>query len=386
VLGSGFSRSLGGPLLKDLFSERGREWTRLHFRDTDLPIGGSGSPRDKLQPVYDLFQQWVIGSTRQKRRGSLWNDAEDFLEVLALAQTTDSAGAYAAKQIDRLARSSNLSVGVLYERARRAIAAECLFTMTTSTEFERWGPYKRWAARLSPDDTLVTFNWDLVLEMLGTVNGMQTMGCETVVLPSDYDFDESQQRTDLCTILKMHGSVDWFEGCQPYDSLDDGETFSDLAMRRLKEGKVPIVGMPGPDKARLSSAQFARIWRRACMALELADVVVFLGYRFPPSDPQALGHVLGALSANKRPYLRVHTVLGPRTRDDDTVRLEQLLHHALNGSPLTRYHVRDETRDLDAKAFSTSPLWYTIKVQPLYVQDFLSVMHERELFGPDRDR
>src|SRR5688572_5111669 len=104
ILGSGFSRSLGGPLLKDLFSERGREWTRLHFKDEDPPAPpGGGAGRDKLQPVYDLFQQWVIGSTRQKRRGSLWNDAEDFLEVLAVAQATSSAGTYAARQIDRLA-------------------------------------------------------------------------------------------------------------------------------------------------------------------------------------------------------------------------------------------------------------------------------------------
>lgn len=95
---------------------------------------------------------------------------------------------------------------------------------------------------------------------------------------------------------------------------------------------------------------------------------------------------MSSLTRHTKPYLRIHTVLGPRTHDDDTVRLEQLLHHALNSSPLTRYQVRDETRDQDAKAFATSQLWYTIKVQPLYVQDFLTVVHDRELFGPDRDR
>jgi hypothetical protein len=51
--------------------------------------------------------------------------------------------------------------------ARRLVAAECAaFLQHVDPTREQWRPYRRWAASLTPNDTVVTFNYDRVLEML----------------------------------------------------------------------------------------------------------------------------------------------------------------------------------------------------------------------------
>ena len=98
-----------------------------------------------------------------------------------------------------------------------------------------------------------------------------------------------------------------------------------------------------------------------------------MGYRFPPSDSYAKGTLLGAIGQNERANLRIHTVLGPRTSDDDTVRLLKLLEHTLRGTGRVR---RGESH-----AIPPEPMFFEIIAQPLYVEDFLTVIHDTELHG-----
>jgi hypothetical protein len=71
--------------------------------------------------------------------------------------------------------------------------------------------------------------------------------------------------------------------------------------------------------------------------------------------------------------LKIYTVLGPRLHDDDTVRLLQMLRLAVKSGD--RYDIDDETigRDYDQP-------WFRVIPQPLYVQDFLTVIDRNELF------
>ena len=41
-----------------------------------------------------------------------------------------------------------------------------VFLQHAETSGEKWGPYIRWASKLRPSDTIITFNYDLVLEKL----------------------------------------------------------------------------------------------------------------------------------------------------------------------------------------------------------------------------
>jgi hypothetical protein len=94
-------------------------------------------------------------------------------------------------------------------------------------------------------------------------------------------------------------------------------------------------------------------------AITQADVLVFIGYRAPPSDPHSLKTITDAISSNPNPNLRLHTVLGPPRHD--SARLLKLLRHALyrrKYSPLQKRR-----------------LWQ----QDLLTQDFLTVVTPESL-------
>jgi hypothetical protein len=102
-------------------------------------------------------------------------------------------------------------------------------------------------------------------------------------------------------------------------------------------------------------------------AIKRASHIVFVGYRFPPSDANARTRLLTAIAASETQYVAVHTVLGPRL-DDDTVRLTQMLRYALR----SRFdHPTGSEHPTDA-GFSSDHR-FNLVTQPLWAQDFFSV-------------
>jgi hypothetical protein len=69
-------------------------------------------------------------------------------------------------------------------RCAQAIAAECLFTLGAKPmEQEAWAPYIQWATGRFDTDTILTFNYDLVLETLGSLTSISSFGTESVLIP-----------------------------------------------------------------------------------------------------------------------------------------------------------------------------------------------------------
>ena len=351
VLGSGFSRSLGGPLLYDLLSELGHEESRARF------------PNLNVEPAYTIFQfhQKDFRSDRPK----YWRHAEEFLDFVDTAASPSSHRHPIVKKLLELFKGieeSPLDPKRLLERCSQAIAAECLFTLGASPmNLEAWEPYIQWSMSRFDTDTILTFNYDLVLETLGELKDISALGRESVLIPEPNGQLRGVRGQGVANILKLHGSVDWT------DRGGSIQTVADVS-QSLESGFIPLIATPGPTKSIRTSGFFRHIWQEATERLKVADVVVFLGYRFPPSDSGARHALLRALRDNKKPHIRVHTVLGPRTAEDDTVRLTKLLEMTLEGAGRK-------------KSGDSSPS-YDIVTQPLYVEDFLSVLNRPELLGP----
>jgi len=153
--------------------------------------------------------------------------------------------------------------------------------------------------------------------------------------------------------------------------LSDPEAF-------LKKRGPPLIASPGPQKYELQRKTFKPFWSAAVKALQNADVIVFLGYRFPPSDAESRRVILNAIRNNNRDkgehYLRVHTVLGPNVNHEHSVRLQHLLRQTLNGAGRGEFIALNELNPAAGRTFSVSP-------QPLYVEDFFTVVQDRELYG-----
>jgi hypothetical protein len=355
ILGAGFSKSLGGPLLPDLLSERSRVDAVARF----------GKPlAEHAGRVYPIFRKHAAGP--EGARNGLpvyWEHAEEFLDFVDTA-----ANGHAARQALFGTEMASFGFSELRDSAKRVVAAECEITSlvdlsNTATMPEAWQPYLYWMQQVKRTDSLITFNYDLVLETLGEAAGPKAPGKETVFGVEGYTNDKVAAQ-----IFKMHGSIDWSEresNGAPFVQNPDPR-----AQITSKAG--PLIAMPGPSKKLHCTTSFDGIWQQATEALSRAAVVVFVGYRFPPSDSESRTRLLAALRRNSSDRgLRVHTVLGPNTGERDTIRLRELLRQTLS----ERHVEVTNNREYPKRGH------FQVIVHPLFAEDFFTVFHEDMLFG-----
>jgi hypothetical protein len=267
-------------------------------------------------------------------RGS-WSDAETFLDLLETAALEEESSplamhlASAARCLTWEGKTAP-EVSAMRDTARRMLAMECSgYLLDAHPSTERWEPHQRWRrsilqnAELSHHHTIVTFNYDRVLEILQLAN--------RVVLP------DVAPPTEGLAILKLHGSVDWrrTEGGE-FEMVPDQGFLTTCAPKEL------AIAPPGPAKSEIV-AQLESLWKAAESRISAADVIFFIGYRFPETDATARRRILGAISDRSE----VNIVLGPNRDHPDIVRLQGLLEFiAPNRKP---------------------------KIHPMWAQDFLSV-------------
>jgi len=222
ILGAGFSASLGGPLLRDLFSKRMELELKAVF---GITVETTNVSRWLAFHLYDY-------GVSDKRGLRLWRNAEEYLDRLDSAAPTPDGDVQTYKSSARdvlwraveqclssrdisalhkyrdniqgnAARSEELN-NILLE-AKRWMAAECCaFLKTADPTSERWEPYRDWLATLTADDTVVTFNYDRVIETLvAHVKDEYLRNKYQVLLPNE------SLANDCIHVLKLHGSVDW---------------------------------------------------------------------------------------------------------------------------------------------------------------------------------
>jgi len=198
--------------------------------------------------------------------------------------------------------------------ARRLLAAECSeFTKVLDLQSEPVTQYATWARRLGPEHTIITFNYDRLLELLGAKTGK--LAC----VPPGWERDGL-----AASVYKLHGSVDWIsEDAGKPERVIKVSSDPFAALTCDSPAKI-VIANPGPTKSALTDALEGQ-WSAAFKAILLADAVVFVGYRFPPTDARAQQTLLHALRNNKKHYLAVHIILGPNTASLDCIRLRQLL-------------------------------------------------------------
>lgn len=271
--------------------------------------------------------------------GVLWRDPEEFIEVLEAAREPGRA-----RYLLNLEDTSTPEEGA--DMARRLLAVECSqFLRGANPDTERWLPYVTWANYLDKTDTVVSFNYDRVMEIIGTRKATQFY---SVVVPTpDVDATLAHTRQMGCApVLKLHGSVDWVHrnGKIEQDSSDDLPS-------RAENGSDLVLAVPGPEKGKFGSRfkEIGSLWRHADQSVQQAARIVFLGYRFPVTDAYARVRFLSAIKfAIKAGKLKaIEIVLGPEDKYGDIARMKGLL------------------------SFACGP---TIEptVHPLYVEDFLS--------------
>lgn len=343
ILGSGFSKSLGGPLLNELLTTDSEQKSKARYPS----VPHATAP-------YRVY--WQHNPAYPKPESPMWDKPPDFWtnaeEFLGFMDAVRSPGyrqtLFKEKHVDNDLRQ-------LHRECIQAIAMECLFIdQAPDMDEEVWQPYIGWAEQLTNDDAIITFNYDLVLESLAALRLPCGLGSDSVLLPTE------RPSTAVTNVFKLHGSVDWTREGPAGDDVPRRE----LPLKIISDNLVPLVAAPGPEKRQHANGLLSKLWEGALEAIRDADMIVFVGYRFPPSDSEARRRILGAIREGKRQRLAVYTALGPRTSEDDSIRLQALL---------------DAT--LSRRRGTMGGFNYMLKALPLYAQDFLTVFHRGMLSG-----
>ena len=212
--------------------------------------------------------------------------------------------------------------------ARRLLAAECdeFLADADAKNEERWAPYRRWIEQLKEHHTVISFNYDLVIETASAAVCRDIY----VALPGQ----AAPERVPV--ILKLHGNVDWRRKRERLSGFSaPGSEAAWVSQRSRVEHMLTaaddeiVIASPGPTKFAIASGDLRQLWDDAVTRIQYADAIVFVGYRFPPSDSAARRTLLDAIAANRSDRLRIHTVLGPDVNDPHTRRLSGLLQAAL---------------------------------------------------------
>lgn len=378
ILGAGFSRSLGGPLLGDLLSPPTNNFVQAIYRSNHF-IGNDDMAhvdqacrnwREAANVVRSVYEQ--CGGATAHPTTTFWSDAEAFLDQLDAAAhgfvQARKRGEADSPATSRLARVLEItgfkgpSWDELRDAARRLVAAGCCaFLKDADLSEERWQPYVAWSEQTKPCDTVITFNYDRVLETLG--NEFQIVDPSKDILPS---------RTHP-QVFKLHGSVDWVRlegpGRARYAITDEPEHALTCAGCNIG------IATPGPTK-RIAAEELETLWTAACQRIREASVVVFIGFRFPPSDAEARERLLEAIGSNGSPHLEIHLVLGPERTHRDVVRLEQLLRYALNRRGRSEITQSRLGMELFGRAQT-----FGLETHALFAEDFFTVW-SRDLLWP----
>lgn len=305
ILGAGFSRPLGGPLLTDLLSSHMQLEILARFGDA---------------PLRERTNFAVLHLHSEGKKQGAWSHAERFLAFLDIAASDPDGGH--DRRLREIAKFDDCTTREINAHARRLIALECAaFLHDQRVEWESWLPYRSWARSLTANDVVVSFNYDRVLEKLRDerANDTEIEGSAPLRIVTT---KAEWAKSGAARVLKLHGSLDWRHVAQTGQFAVDKP---DLPLRVT--GDQIAIGTPGVQKMKASDGPFGSLWEWARSALTQAREVHIIGFRFPESDAFAREQLLFRTLRQSTQLERVFTVLGDPS--PASARLHALLSRAL---------------------------------------------------------
>ena len=315
ILGAGFSRSLGAPLLSDLLTIPAARLVLSEypakFPEKDLALAvshayehGSRRSRSLFEPHWDHAEEFIeLLSLANRREGSVpAKRLFGYLERL-IAETPSRVMSAARERLGAVIRNQDLKS--LHHYALKLMAAECCaFVENARTLDEGWGPYVEWAVSRNHEDTILTFNYDRVPEILSAEQN-------AFWIP---DPTEAEVASPILKpqVYKLHGSVTWEHNLHGVIRRATGRD-AYLAAIDMKPSLSPIA-TPGPDKQELVDGlgPLKKLWDVAAMAIQEAERIIFIGYRIPKTDAYSRRWLLQHLrvSAVRNRKARTEMVMG----------------------------------------------------------------------------
>jgi hypothetical protein len=319
ILGAGFSKAAGMPLLPEFMSR---------MRDTlELVEGLPEESYKALESV--LMQRAMLSQVREKVN----IDLDNVEQLFGLIDAVHPHGSSFLTDDEKAIRKG-ISATLLSSMKEKAVV-RCQMFNSAAVALEKFGcvyqlpneeaqqprgtshvdvdPYRLFCLlashKLDPEatpnsykeDVLVTFNYDLVIE-----KALKAMGFEP-----DYQLQPIYQPTTIwlgpdgpVPLLKLHGSINW--------SLDDSTkavSVADPTELITDSSRFPVIVPPTWNKGAAFDI-LDNVWSRAIGALSRATRIFIIGYSMPKSDTFFEHFLAAGLLSNDR--LRSLIVVDPK--------------------------------------------------------------------------
>ena len=293
ILGAGASYSHSNkefPLINDIFKVAKKELVTCFLTDINT-----------LNPDYERVEDYI----GKKFNKSIFNirqklNIEDILTNL---------------EIDIEKTKSN-DLQIVRDRIITIILLTFILLTRKSDYYKKNGEYFLFFDKLKDNDTIITYNWDLLLDnILGRekiISQIKNLGqVEDDILKKQYlrmltDLsayrDLSWDRTSAPYekyhskgyYLKLHGSIDWLycpnEDCGLYSKVFPVKNISgeyliaDYKCHECSSRMKHLIIPPILNKNYSSFPFVKKLWNIALEELQSADELVIWGYRLPPTD------------------------------------------------------------------------------------------------------
>lgn len=188
VLGAGFSKPAGLPLCFELF-EQILEEAKYKFRH----IG-----RTKIDKDIDSFLDYQL-KVKGKKLSRKDINFEDFISYLDIEHFLQLKGS------DHWSDEGNVSQIIV-----KNLIAYVLYKKESLIKDKDFVLYEKFAENLKPGDVIITFNYDTILERTFARKNIPFRLYPTRFESLNFG-GGTVKNTDEIVLLKMHGSIDWFD-------------------------------------------------------------------------------------------------------------------------------------------------------------------------------
>jgi len=348
ILGAGFSRPMGGPLFTDLMS--------LPIR---YDLGKFEHHNDPLVQRLAQAVNEISLAYRVLMKDKYFLNAEHFLELCdCVLQGKESwfAGTlpaqlrwltmWGASQKPSMSEIDIFQFLLRATKIRLAIETNSFIEKVPYTN-DRWQPYVRWFPSLGKADTIITLNYDLLVETVAEKVGRPFPGRQSVakdeIIAVDELMRQNEAHPDQPILCKLHGSVDFIER----NGTAYGKKYN---IDDYFQGDPPLLGTPGTGKVSLSKGSLERVWLTALERLREAHVISIVGYSLPETDNDFRIKLLDAIVGTNGNLKAINIVVG--SPSPQSQRARAILEQA------TRLFAPDDHRP-------------TVNLLPIYAQDYL---------------
>ena len=256
ILGAGFSKPAGLPLGRDLLED-----VRKHILS-----GGGETLEEEIREWQQLYPDKKI----------------DLESVLAYSHRQQYLRLWGSEEMYSHGSQTIVS-------ARQAIQE----ILTSNTPRPAPTLYRNFAKRLEPWDIVLTFNYDTLLEQT-----LDELSKPYTLLPGwRLERDPSIFKKKHIDLLKLHGSIDWYDYDYHKDSREYREK-NDIPDSNPLFGQCPEIPKDRLSSAEPSAEYASRMYSRVFRVPELATYLPTLSKPFwdlvpfilPPAYDKLLGH------------------------------------------------------------------------------------------------